>query len=115
MHEVTMLYQLAENTEKTAEENNISSVRTINLEVGELSGVLPDIFTEYFDYVVHSDSYPRLSKSVLNIHMVAGEGLCNDCQSLYNVMLNDGVCPVCKSRSKQVLGGTDVKLLSLEY
>jgi len=111
MHEVGMLYQTAKIAEKYAKDNNFETVDSIQIEVGELSGALPDIFTEYFDYVARQ--YKCLTGTKLNIRTIPGEGLCLDCHALYNVMDNEGKCPRCASKNKKILGGTEIKLISI--
>ncbi len=113
MHEIGMLYQIAETSTKFAEDNDIKEVKGINVEVGELSGVLPDIFTEYFDYV--AGQYPRIHNAKLHLDMIRAEGLCCDCNCLYDVSKQEGICPRCGSREKKMLGGTDIRLRSLAY
>lgn len=113
MHEVGMLYSMADTATEYAEQNNIDDVKALYVEVGELAGVLPQIFTEYFPYV--REKYPRLHNTEIKLHMVAGEGLCNDCHCMYNVMKQEGHCPKCSSTSKTILGGTDVRLMQLAY
>lgn len=113
MHEIGMLYQTAETVTKFAERHEVDKVKEITIEVGELSGVLPEIFTEYFGYVM--EQYPRLVEAKLKLHMVAGEGLCTECDCLFNVMKNDGICPRCRSMSKKILGGTQINIESIGY
>lgn len=100
MHEVGMLYQAARIAEKYAKDNGIETVGSIQIEVGELSGALPNIFTEYFDYV--AKQYHCLTGTKLNIRTIPGEGLCADCNALYNVMHNEGRCPRCGSVNKRM-------------
>ena len=38
---------------------------------------------------------------------VSDEGLCTDCQTLYNVMRFEGRCPKCKSRNKKIISGRE--------
>ena len=113
MHELGLLYQTAETATRYAEENGIEEVRSIALEIGQLSGALPDLFTELFPMI--AKRYPRLKNAELQLTMVQGEGLCMECRCLYNVMRQEGVCPRCGSRVKTVLGGRDVRLMNIGY
>jgi len=113
MHELGILYQLAETATKYAEENDIETIKVISIEVGELSGALPYIFTEYFPLV--SKKYPRISNAELKVDTHPGEGLCCNCHALYNVMKNNGKCPRCGSMSKKILGGTEINLTSIGF
>lgn len=106
-----MLRKMAEVADNYAKDNNMSEVKFINIEVGEVAGVVPDIFTEYFDYI--AEQYPRLHSTKLNVHIVPGEGQCLCCSSLYNIMKQKGQCPKCGSREKRVLSGRQVKIKSI--
>lgn len=113
MHEIGMLYQIADTTSRFAEEYDIDAVKGIKVQVGELSGVLPELFTEYFNYVM--EQYPRLHSAKLDLQMIRAEGLCEDCNCLYNVSKHDGLCPRCHSPYKKMLGGTEIRLSSITY
>lgn len=58
MHEIGMLRQTAELATRFAEENGIDAVKNITIEIGELSGALPEVFTEYFPFI--AEQYPRV-------------------------------------------------------
>ncbi|MBR5329627.1 MAG: hydrogenase maturation nickel metallochaperone HypA [Firmicutes bacterium] len=58
---------------KIAKENHIQKVKHIALEVGELSGFVPQYLTKLFPVAV--DRYPILQKAELQIRLIAGKGL----------------------------------------
>lgn len=111
MHEIGMLKQTAKIAERYARDNGLTKVESIQIEVGQLSGALPYIFYEYFDYV--AKDYPCLNGTKLEIKEVIGEGLCNDCHALFNVYEFEGKCPRCGSQNKKILSGTDIRLVSI--
>lgn len=111
MHEVGILYSAAEIAVKYADDYQMDNIHTLSLELGELAGVLPEVFTQYFDYV--KQQFPKLEKAELALKFVPGEAVCNDCECMYNVMQNKGLCPVCSSANKTVISGRDVKLISI--
>lgn len=113
MHEIGMLYQTAKLVTEYADKKQIDEVKNISLEIGELAGVLPEIFTDYFAYV--AEQFPKLKNAKLQIKMVPSEALCTQCQCLYNILRNEGICPRCHSTMKTVLGGTDVQLQNIGY
>lgn len=113
MHEIGMLRQTAELAQSVAEENGIDEIKSITIEIGELSGALPYVFTEYFPFI--AEKYSILKNAELKLLTAHGEGLCSDCHCLYNIQRQNGICPRCGSESKTVLGGTDVKVLNIEY
>ena len=113
MHEIGMLYRTAETATRFAEEKGIDAILSIHIDLGELSGALPQVFTSYFPFV--AEQYPCLKDAKLHLRTIPGEALCSRCQSLYNVMRQKGVCPGCQSREKTILGGQDIKLVSIQY
>ncbi len=113
MHELGMLRQAAELATRCADENGVDEVQSIAIEIGELSGALPYVFTEYFPVV--AEKFPKVKNARLDLRTIPGEGLCSKCNCLYNVMKQEGVCPRCGSREKKILGGQDVRILNITY
>lgn len=105
MHEIGVLYKMLEQVEAVAQANNVTKVKSIEIELGELSGMLPVFFEQY--YGPATENKELFKGSELIIKSIPGEGLCLDCQTLYNIMRFEGQCPKCKSRNKKVLGGKD--------
>ncbi len=105
MHEIGVLYKMIEQVENVAKQNNVEHIKSIEIELGELSGMLPVFFEQY--YPVIAQNREMFKDSNLIIREVPGEGLCLDCKTMYNVMKWEGACPKCKSRNKKILSGRD--------
>ena len=108
MHELSVLAAAVDLAEETAKENDVEKIAYLTLEVGELSGYLPVFFEKYFPVATEGKSV--FDGAELRIVTARGEGLCLDCDALYNVFACEGVCPACGSRRKKVLGGERVVL-----
>jgi len=113
MHEISVLKRAVDLAEQTAADNGISRIAYITLEVGELTGYVPVFFHKYFPIVI--EGKPVFEGTELKIITAAGEALCEDCQAMYNVMKAEGVCPVCGSRRKKILGGQQFLLKEIGY
>ncbi len=113
MHEISVLYKAVNAAEATAREYHIPKIKSLTLEVGELTGYLPLFFEKYFPEV--TEDRPLIKDAELKIDVVRGEAMCNRCYSLFNVMQNEGKCPNCGSRDKEILGGRDFKVKSIGY
>lgn len=105
MHEIGVLYKMIEQVEIVAEENHVKRIEAIEVELGDLSGMLPVFFEQYYPIV--AGNRERLKGSRLIIKEIPGEGLCLDCGALFHVMRCEGMCPKCRSRNKRILGGRD--------
>ena len=113
MHEIGVLSQAVDLVETIAKDNNIESVRYITLEIGELTGYVPVFFEKYFPIV--TENRPLFQDTELRLVTVKGQALCGECQTLYNVMKNEGRCPQCGSREKKILGGQQFLVKDIGY
>lgn len=73
MHELGVLHQIAKTVDRIASENHIRRIKHIALEVGELSGFVPQYLKKLYPVAV--DAFPVLRKAELRIHMIQGKGL----------------------------------------
>lgn len=105
MHEIGVLYKMLDQVENVAKANNVVRVKKIEIEIGELCGMLPVFFQQY--YGPATENRDLLKNSELVIKEIPGEGLCMDCNTLYNVMRFEGQCPKCRSRNKKIISGRD--------
>lgn len=105
MHEIGVLYKMLEQVESVAKEHHVKRVKKIEIELGELCGMLPVFFEQY--YPPATENKELFKGSELSIRTIPGEGLCMDCKTLYNVMRFEGQCPKCKSRNKKIISGRD--------
>lgn len=113
MHEIGVLTKAIDMVEEIAENHKVDHVGYVTLEIGELSGYLPIFFEKYFPVV--TEDRPIFKDAELRIDIVKGEALCQECQSLYNVMKNEGKCPNCGSREKKILGGEQFIVKEIGY
>ena len=54
-----------------------------------------------------------MEKSRLQIDVMPGNGLCENCGQVYNIVENKGVCPKCGSRDKEILCGREFNIKEL--
>ena len=73
MHELGVLHQVIKAANRIAEENQIRRIRHITLEVGDVSGFVPQYLTKLFP--VAADGSPVLKRAKLRIENVQGRGL----------------------------------------
>ncbi|WP_104722711.1 hydrogenase/urease nickel incorporation protein HypA [Helicobacter mesocricetorum] len=112
MHEFSVVSSLLENCERIAKENQASKVLAIHLEIGERSGVNPDLLKKAFlDFKVGS----ICEDAELFIVFVKVNLFCEDCkQSSEVVGINYTQCPLCGSPSVKMIKGNEMLLLRLE-
>ena len=105
MHELTLLFGVAEQVGRVAKENNIDHVDAVVLEIGELTTVVPEFMMD--GYPVISDEYDFLRGSELIIATVPAIGHCNECGAEFALDENEGRCPACDSSDRIIVSGND--------
>ena len=105
MHELTLLFGVAEQVGKVTEENGIDHIDAVVLDIGDLTAVIPEFMMD--GYQVISDEYDFLRGSELIINRIKGIARCNDCGEDYYVVENEGICPECGSSKKEILTGKE--------
>jgi len=76
MHEVGIISSLVKTIEKMVQEEGMTEVQRVVLEVGELSGIVP----EYMEKCWPAATYRTfMEKTTLEMHVVPGIVKCRDC------------------------------------
>lgn len=110
MHEIGIVKAMVNTVTDFAGENNISRIESVVLQIGELSLVIPEYVTEIYPMVVKET---LLEDTKLEIEIVPGMAECDDCDEVYNLIENEGVCPECGSRRKTVFSGREFVIKEL--
>ena len=105
MHELTLLFGIADKVGKVVKENGLERVDAVVVEVGDLTSVVPEYLLD--GYSVVSDDYDFLRGSKLIVERVKGMGLCRECGAVFPIVENKGYCPECGSFDKEALSGQD--------
>lgn len=104
MHEIGIVRQIIRTVTTFAEENDLQDIREVIVDCGELSLVIPEYLEEIYP-VIAKDSILKDAK--LTVHVIPGLAECEDCDELFNVVENKGICPNCGSFEKTVLSGKE--------
>lgn len=105
MHELTLLYGVAQKVEEVVKENGLDHVDAIVIEVGEATSVIPEFLKD--GYEVISDDYDFLRGSELIIEKIKAVGRCRQCGTEFPIVANKGICPECGSFDKEIIEGMD--------
>lgn len=111
MHELSVCQGLMRQVEQVARDNNATAVTRIQLKVGPLSGVEPDLLR-------HAYRIARQGTLAEDAELAMETGparvRCRECGSSGEVPPNRLVCPHCGDWRVQVTEGEELMLLSLE-
>ena len=105
MHEVGIISSLVKTIEKIIQKEGMTEVERVVLEVGELSGVVPDYMEKCWPAATYRTF---MEKTKLEMQVVPGIVKCRDCGELFNAVACDLKCPRCQSKDMEILSGNDL-------
>ncbi len=113
MHELSVIQNVLDIVVDYATKNGAKKVKQINLEIGELSGFIPEWIQTYFDFV-SKDTIAEKAK--LNIKKVKAKLKCLECEKEFGLKKDnlDFTCPKCKSKDIDLLQGREYFVKSIE-
>jgi hydrogenase nickel insertion protein HypA len=96
-----------------AHSNSATKVAQINLEVGELSDLVPQWMQSYFEHV-SKDTIAE--KAILAIDHIPALLRCRSCNKEFSMTKEDWrvSCPHCNSPEIEILSGREFKIASIE-
>ncbi len=112
MHELGIVFNITKQIEEIAKENNVKSVTSLTIEVGEVSTVVPDYFTDCFEWAKKKTEYLKNCK--LNLVVISAISYCEDCKQTFGTVANGKKCPHCGSEHTYLVSGNEVKMKDIE-
>ncbi|MBQ3934635.1 MAG: hydrogenase maturation nickel metallochaperone HypA [Clostridia bacterium] len=106
MHELGIVVKVLEQVDAAAEENGAEKVLGVTMEVGEVSSIVPDLFTDAFDWAKKKTRYAQDAK--LNMIIIEGRTYCQSCGETYRTTEYGRKCPHCGSFETYLLTGDQV-------
>lgn len=104
MHELGVVIEVIKTVENFARNNGLSKIDTIVLQIGELSSMIPRYVEACYPAAVDGTV---LQDTKLKIEILPGNGICKECNKVFNLIENNCECPKCQSRNWELLGGKE--------
>ena len=112
MHELGTIYYVIDTVEKLMVENNLSKVASISLEVGEVSGIIPEYLTDFWQYAREKSEH--FKETELKIEKLEAVTYCQDCRKTYPTMVYKKICPYCGSENTFLVTGNEYNIKEIE-
>jgi hydrogenase nickel incorporation protein HypA/HybF len=111
MHELSIVANLFEILEKKAKEKKAKKIVSLKLQIGQLSGIIPELFRSAYD-IYKKDTIA--SEASLNIEIVPFRVECQKCKT--KMSKDDFIltCDQCGSHDLKILSGTELLLEKIE-
>ena len=112
MHEMGIVLHLAKTLEKEADERRISKIGKVVLQVGEVSGIMTDLFSDCWNYF--KVKHPILCDSELIIETIPALTHCDSCKKDYETVKYGRKCPYCGSYETWLITGNQCIIKEIE-
>lgn len=112
MHELGVVFYVIKDVKKVALENNIKSINSVTLEIGEVSGVIHRELEDCFNWAKKRETVTE--NAVLKIETIKAITYCEDCEKTYSTVEHGKICPFCKSENTYLLEGNEFNIKEIE-
>ena len=112
MHELGTIYYVIDTVEKLMVENNLKKVGSITLEVGEVSGIIPEYLSEFWEYARAKTEH--FKETELKVEELKAVTYCQSCKKTYPTMQYGKECPYCHSGETWLLKGNECIIKEIE-
>ncbi|MFJ9742976.1 hydrogenase maturation nickel metallochaperone HypA [Streptomyces sp. NPDC101166] len=114
MHEMSVALAVIDQVEQAAARNgDVTSVRSVRLQVGELAGVVPDSLSFCFELACGGT---LLEGAELVTEAVPGRARCAPCAHEWAVGMPPALtCPRCGGTTADLLSGRELQIVSVHW
>ena len=112
MHELGIVFHVIKRLENLAEEQKLSQIQSVTLELGEVSGVVPEFLEDGWKWAVKKS--PIMENAALKIETLPAVSICNACGKTFGTVENGKTCPHCKSDDTVLQTGNEMNIKEIE-
>ena len=112
MHELGLVNYVVKEVSKVAEENNVSMIKSVTLEFGEVSGIVTSYLYDYWNW--YTKKYPVFEGSELKCEEIPAVTWCDNCKITYSTITYGKTCPHCGSGNTWLLRGNEMRIKQVE-
>ena len=111
MHELSIVESLLNLALENAKKAGARKIVSINLVVGDYTGVLEDAVNYYFGFL--SKNTIASGAKIYYTH-VPGKLRCRDCDILFPLQKHNYRCPKCEGNRVEIVGGRELYIENME-
>ncbi len=112
MHELGVVFHMIDTLKDVAKENDLKTIRSVTLELGEVSTVIPEYLTDCWRWA--ADREELLTGAELLISTIPAQTYCEDCRKLYPTVAHGKICPNCGSGNTYLYQGNEFVIKEIE-
>lgn len=108
MHELSIVSYVIEQVENLKVEHNLTSVESVTLEFGEVSGVIPEQLEDCWNWFAKKKESIKNTQFLYEI--IPAITWCDDCKSEYPTLKYGKTCPNCGSGKTWLKQGQELNI-----
>lgn len=108
MHELGIVFHIADSIEKIAVENEVSHVNKVILQIGEVSMIVNEYLEDCWKW--NAKRRPLLEGCELEIETIPAITYCEDCTCQYATVEYGKICPHCQSERTYLIQGNEAEI-----
>lgn len=112
MHELGIIVHITRTLQEVAKENELMQIGSVTLEIGEVSGIVPEFLTDCWEY--YRKKFPLLEEAEMKIETLPAVTFCEDCEKTYPTVQFGKQCPYCQSQSTYLVTGNECSIKEIE-
>lgn len=112
MHELGIVFYIIRDVKKVAEENHVPLVKTVVMNIGEVSTVVPEYLTDCWRWA--ADKEEVLKGCELRCNILKAVTTCNTCGAEYATVEHGKKCPLCGGEDTVLKCGNEVEIKEIE-
>ncbi|KSV58575.1 hydrogenase maturation nickel metallochaperone HypA [Acetivibrio ethanolgignens] len=113
MHELGVVFHVIKTVEGLAAENQLTEVKSVTLEIGEVSTVIEEYLRKCWKWSVEKKS-EILKDTELIVERIPAITFCEDCEKNYRTVEFGKTCPHCGSINTYLLQGNEFTIKEIE-
>lgn len=108
MHELGIVFHVIKQIEQVGEEQHLSKVASVTLELGEVSGVVPAYLQDCWKWAAAKSELMR--GSALLAETIPAVTYCEGCGKTYPTVAHGRICPYCASEHTYLVTGNEINI-----
>lgn len=112
VHELGIVFYIIDDAKKVATDNGLTSVRRVTLQLGEVSGVVPELLGDAWKWACARE--PMMEGCELEVEDIPAMTHCGACGTDYGTVEHGRICPACGSDQTYLLRGREVMIKQIE-
>ena len=112
MHELGVAFHCIKEINKIAEENGVTRISAVTLQIGEVSTVIPEYLEDVWQWAVKKETVLKDAK--LKIEVMKAVTFCENCKQEYHTVQYGKTCPHCGSDNTYLVTGNEFIIKELE-